>query len=139
MQGALTLNNNSLTGIPNPSGPLDATNKRWVESVLPLEHCHRLASVKGSPTTHTTNLDSSKVLSVVYRTIGSDIQLVFNFKSDLEDGVYAYDFHIDRGGDTKGVDLLLYRECGGSGYNSKTLYRFWAASSNASGKDYSVT
>ena len=139
MQGALTMNGNDLTGIPNPSGPLDAANKRWVDSALPDERWHRLVFVKGSPTSHTTDVDDSKVLRVVYRTVGNDIQLGLYFKSDLGDGVYAYDFDIDRGGDRKGVNVLLYGECWGSGYNSKTLYRFLAAFSNANGKDYSVT
>ena len=138
MQGDLSMGNNELTGIPNPTGPTDAANRRWVESVLPDETWHLLAHIKGSPTVHTTKVDDSKVQTTVYRVVGNDVQLGFYFKSDLEDGVYSFDFDTFRSGSTTGCDILLYGECGGSGYDSKTLYRFYAASANRSGKDYSV-
>ena len=75
---------------------------------------------------------------VTYRTAGNDIQLVFAFKSDLVDGIYTYDFDMRRSGSVVGCDIYLYGECGGSGYDSKTLYRFWARKSNQLGKDFSV-
>ena len=139
----LDMSNHKVTNLADPSEPADSANKRWVESVLPDEIWHIMAHIKGSPGTGNYNIvhkDDKIIQNIVYRTVGNDIQLIYNFKNDLAAGIYAYNFDVRSSGHTSGTNILLYGECGGSGYNCSTLYRYWAANKSESGKKfYTVT
>ena len=50
--------------------------------------------------------------------------------------MYSYEFEISSD-HTLGFDVYMYGECGGTGYDGKTLYRFWSTADNGSGKDFS--
>ena len=126
--GNLAMSEMRITNLGNPTDDLDATNKKWVESKIPKGLHHLMAYIKGSSDSHTVNRFTHNVLSVVYRKVGTNKQLVFNFRNDLSDGFYAYDFGIQKNGsDTAGLDIFLYRECGGSSFDSKVTCWFWAA------------
>ena len=128
-----------ITNLGLPTQDRDATNKSWVESKIPKGVYHLVTYVKGSPDSHTVEYKSDDVQSVTYRKVGNDKQLIFNFKNDLPDGFYVYDMDIRKNGnDTTGLDVYLYGECGESGYDSKTLYRFWAKNRNSTGEDCST-
>ena len=62
--------------------------------------------------------NNNDILSVTYRDISPDVQFAVSFKKDLLDGYYAYDIDLVRN-NVIALDLLLYGESGGSGYNSK--------------------
>ena len=131
------MSDHKIKNLADPTLDTDAANKRWVESVLPDETWHEIAEVRGSPSNYSKEIDDSMVQSVTYRSVGNDIQLSFALENDLRDGVYAYNFEINRGGDIGGCDLLFYGECGGSGFTSKSLHRFWGRTHNQNGKDFS--
>ena len=97
-----------------------------------------MAYLKGSPNSHTVEYKSDDVLRVTYRKVTPDTQLIFSFKNDLPDGLYAYDFDIrKKATSNNGVLVYLWGECGGSGYDCKLMYRFWGAQHNQSGQFFS--
>ena len=128
-----------ITALKDPVGPTDATTMRWVESKIPKGVYNLLAYVKGSPDSHTVEYKDDNVLSVTYRKVGTDKQLIFSFRNALIDGYYMYDFTIDKtGSDTTGVEVYLYGEAGLSDTNASTTYRFWASNKGSSGRDFAV-
>ena len=144
LTGELNMSNNKITNLGSPTDDADATKKSWVESKIPKGLHHLMVYVKGSPNSHTVEYKNDDILSVVYRDVGYDTngnpiskQLDFNFKSDLPDGFYTYDFDVDRNNDVS-MNVYLYGECGKSGYNSKTIYRYWASNFGTSGKDFGI-
>ena len=148
------MNHNRITNLPKVIDNEDAASVAWVkentvtsswvdtriDSKIP-RGLHRLvAFVKGSPDSHTVEYKDDSVLMIVWRKVGANKQLEFIFKDDLPNGFYTYDFDIQRNGsDGKGLDILLYGECGGAGYDSKVTYRFWAANKGTTGRDFSVS
>ena len=95
-----------------------------------------LLVLKGTVASHTVeHKDASLVNNVSLSKVGNETHLTINFKKDLAHGVYSYEFEISSD-HTSGFDLYMFGECGGTGYNGKSLYRFWS-SADLSGKDYS--
>ena len=133
------MSNNEITDLKDPVGPTDATTKQWVEAKIPKGLWGLVAYVRGSPNSHTVEYKSDDVLSVTYRKVTPDTQLIFSFKNDLPDGVYAYNFDV-RKNSTSNNGLLIYLlgKCGGSGYDCKLTYRFWGAQHNQSGQMFSA-
>ena len=140
LTGELDMGNNKITNVGSPTSDLDVTTKKWTVSLLSTLRLHKqIFKLKGNPESHSFESDDTIILSTVYRKVGNNVQLVINLKRDLPNGFYAYDMDITRTSNTsKGVDVLLYGECGGAGYNASTLYRFWSANVNQSGKDFSI-
>ena len=86
-----------------------------------------LAVVKGSVSSHTAeHKDSKLVISVNLQRSGRDTKLVINFNNDLTHGVYSYEFEVSSG-TNGGFNVYLFGECGGTGYDATTLYRYWAS------------
>ena len=133
MSGPLAMSGHEITGLKDPVGPTDATNKQWVEAQIPKGLWGLVAYVRGSPNSHTVKYKSDDVLSVTYRKVTPDTQLIFSFKNDLPDGVYAYNFDVRKNSTlNNGVLIYLLGECGGSGYDCKLTYRFCEAQHNQS-------
>ena len=141
LTGELDMGDNKITNVGSPASDSDVTTKKWTVGLLSTLRLHKqIFRLKGNPASHSFESDDTIILSTVYRKVGNNVQLVINLKHDLPNGFYAYDMDITRTGNTsKGVDVLLYGECGGSGYDASTLYRFWSANVNQNGKDFSVT
>ena len=57
-----------------------------------------------------------------YNKVGQDLKLSFHFGNDLSDGFYTYDADLWKN-TTTSMEVFTYGECGGSGFNSKTLHR----------------
>ena len=74
------------------------------------------------------------IQNVLLRKVGTDTELVLNFKKDLEHGIYSYELDISSDY-TDSFDIYMYGESGGSGFNASTLYRYWA-SDYLTGKDF---
>ena len=139
LKGTLNMTQNKITNLAKPTDDLDATNKSWVESKIPRGVYQIMAYVKGSPGSHTIEYMSDNILSITYRKVNSDTQLVFSFKNDLPDGFYVYDWDIRKNATPgKGVNIYLWGECGGSGFDCKLIYRYWGANSNQNGKEFAV-
>ena len=135
MAGSLSMGNNRITTLGDPVDRLDAVSKSWVEDQIPKGVWHLLAYVKGSPTSHTVEYKSNEVRSIVYRTVGNDVQLAFLFNNDLAGGYYKYDHDVRKtGNDTTGLDVFVYGEAGLSGTNSSTLYRYYVSNSKSGEK-----
>ena len=57
---------------------------------------------------------SDNVLSIIYRKVDPNMQLIFSFKNDLPDWFYAYDWDIRKNATPgKGVNIYLCGECRG--------------------------
>ena len=95
-----------------------------------------LLVLKGTVASHTVeHRDSSLMNNVVLREVGNDTQLTIHFKTDLEHGIYSYEFDISSD-HTSGFDIYMYRECGGTGFFVQAMYRYWSSSEFNSGKDF---
>ena len=79
--------------------------------------------------------DSKLVNSVSFRKVGNDTRIDVIFKKNLDHGIYSYEFDVssDR---TGGFDIYMYGECGGTGFNAETLYRYWSSTEFNTGKDF---
>ena len=95
-----------------------------------------LLVMKGSVSNHTVEHKDSTLNNVLLRKVGNDTQLTINFKEDLEHGIYSYELDISSD-HTSGFDIFMYGECGGTGFNSSTLYRYYS-SAYLSGKDFII-
>ena len=101
-----------------------------------------LIVVKGDGTDagNTLKHKDPTVSSYVLRKVGSNVQFSINFTQPLTHGVYTYEFDVisNLAG---GFDVSLYGECGESGYEGTSLYRFWAKDQPAGsvGKQFSYT
>ena len=122
MQGDLSMGNHELTDVKDPVGLLDAANKRWVESVLPKGVWTLLTYVKGIPGNYTI-YRSGDVRDVAYAKVGQDLKLTIHFNQYLPDGCYSYGMDLSKSTKTS-TQVYLYGECGGSGFDCKTLICF---------------
>ena len=89
-----------------------------------------------TPNSHTVEYKSSNVSSVNYVKVGQDLKLTFHFNNDLPEGYYSYDFDLCKS-TTTSMEMFLYGEAGGSGFDCKTLHRFWASNQD-SGQTYRI-
>ena len=119
LTGELDMGNNKITNVGSPASDSDVTTKKWTVDLLSTLRLHKqIFKLKGNPASHSFGSDDTIILSTVYRKVGNNVQLVINLKRDLPNGFYPYDMDITRTGNTpKGVDVLLYGECGGACYN----------------------
>ena len=94
--------------------------------------------VKGAPGVgnHTIEHKTTPVNNVVFRKVNNDTEFTVNFKNQLINGVYSYDFVISSE-HNGGFYVYMNGDCGENGYEVKTLYRFWASDVNNNGKEYS--
>ena len=59
-------------------------------------------------------------------------ELVINFINDLQDGIYAYDWDLERStGKNEAMNVYVYGECGNLGFTCKTIYRYYDSSNTA--------
>ena len=85
-----------------------------------------VVSVKGNVASHRRICKgSSLVQNVTLSKVGNDIKLEVDLKKDLPHGVYSYDFDIVSDF-ASGFNIYMYGDCGGAGFDAKTLYRYWA-------------
>ena len=90
-------------------------------------------SLKGKPNSHTvTHIDdmvdtpfngrSNNILD--FSKVGDSYQINFDVTPKLVDGIYAYEMDIVLTS-SRGYDIMLLGDCGGSGYNASTKYKYW--------------
>ena len=65
----------------------------------------------------TETLDFSKV--------GSSYQINFSVQPKLPNGVYTYEMDVVLT-TSRGYDVMLWGDCGGSGYNASSKYKYWS-------------
>ena len=65
----------------------------------------------------TKTLDFSKV--------GSSYQINFAVQPKLQNGVYTYEMDVVLT-TSRGYDVMLWGDCGGSGYNASSKYKYWS-------------
>ena len=65
----------------------------------------------------TETLDFSKV--------GSSYQINFSVQPKLPNGVYTYEMDVVLTA-SRGYDVMLWGDCGGSGYNASSKYKYWS-------------
>ena len=153
LKGVLNMGHNRIINLPKATDNEDVASVVWVkentltptqvdtkiDEKIPKGLWHLISYVKGSPSSHAVEYRNDNVLNVTYRKVLPDTQLIFSFKNDLPDGYYTYDWDIRKNATPgKGVNIYLLGECGGSGYDCKLIYRYWAANQNSNGREFSV-
>ena len=91
------------------------TFKRKPGSVTILRQDNMVDSPENERATKT--LDFSKV--------GSSYQINFSVQPKLPNGVYTYEMDVVLT-TSRGYDVMLWGDCGGSGYNASSKYKYWS-------------
>ena len=73
-----------------------------------------------------------------FKKVNKNTEFTVHFNNDLSQGLYSYDFTISSNRDD-GFDVYMYGDVGNDGYHANTTYRFWGASDNNHGADFSKT
>ena len=110
--GDLIMNDNLIRGPGNPENDTDATPRKWVEDRIkaytPKGSWELLVYFTGVPSgTHTLKHKDPMVASASLTGASHNQELTINFAKDLEDGIYALDFDLERA-TGKDVPLNLY-------------------------------
>ena len=92
--------------------------------------------VKGKPDNFTTYHKSSIVKSFDFKKVNKYTELTVHFNNTVPFGIYSYDFMISSDRDD-GFDVYLYGDVGKAGYKATTIYRFWGATDNSNGQQFS--
>ena len=139
-----TLENGGLVGLDSLTPSLKLFIKSLQEKKFNVNVS--LIVVKGDGVSNTVKHKDPTVNSYVLRNVGNDIQFSVNFTQPLTHGIYTYEFDVisTLAG---GFHVMMYGECGGTGYKGTSLYRFWAkdkptftpGNSNNAGKMFSFT
>ena len=66
---------------------------------------------------------STKALD--FSKVGSSYQINFSVQPKLPNGVYNYVVDVVLT-TSRGYDVMLWGDCGGSGYNASTKYKYWS-------------
>ena len=62
---------------------------------------------------------------VDFSKVGNSYQINFSVQPKLPSGIYTYEMDIVQT-TTRAYNIALWGDCGGSGYNASTKYRFWS-------------
>ena len=81
--------------------------------------------VRGTPTSHTVLYkDPSINGNPSFTSDASSVDLTVSFTNDLPNGIYEYSFDVFTTADMV-MKVFLYGECGGTGYDATTKYKYW--------------
>ena len=126
------MNNNRILNLPFPQTSGELVTKAFAEmhyydylNILPFE---------GTMTTHTiTHIDdmvdtpfngrSNQILD--FSKVGSSYQINFSVSPKLPKGIYGYEMDIVLTS-LVGYNISLWGDCGGSGYNAETKYKYFS-------------
>ena len=127
------MNNNRILNLPFPQTPGEIVTKAYAE----MHHYDYLniLTFEGTMNLHTiTHIDNmvdtpfngrSNTIIVDFSKVGSSYQIAFSITPKLPKGIYAYEMNIVLTSSV-GYNITLCGDCGGSGYNASTKYKYWS-------------
>ena len=69
------------------------------------------------------NMCSNKTLD--FSKVGSSYQINFGVSPKLSNGIYTYEMDVVLT-TSRGYNITLWGDCGGSGYNASAKYKYWS-------------
>ena len=120
------MNNNKITNLPFPSTSGEPITKGFVDKYYSQDYTN-LLTFKGTPNNITIirKDDSLSDSAVNFRKVNSSYEISFSFKNTLPKGVYSYEMNVVLTS-SRGYNITLWGDCGGSGYTASTMYKYWS-------------
>ena len=129
----IDMNGHRITGLPIiPLTPGEPITKGFVERYY--SDYTNIVTFKGKLNSFTiTHIDdmvdthvngrSNKTLD--FSKVGDSYQINFDVTPKLPNGIYTYEMGIVLT-TSRGYNIMLWGDCGGSGYNASTKYKYWS-------------
>ena len=129
----IDMNGHRITGLPIiPLTPGEPITKGFVERYY--SDYTNIMTFKGKPGSVTilrqdNMVDSPKngraTKTLDFSKVGSSYQINFSVQPKLPNGVYTYEMDVVLT-TSRGYDVMLWGDCGGSGYNASSKYKYWS-------------
>ena len=128
----IDMDNNRILNLPFPQTPGEPVTKAFAE--MHYYDYLNILTFEGTMTTHTiTHIDdmvdtpfnghSNQILD--FSKVGSSYQINFSVSPKLPKGIYGYEMDIVLTSSV-GYNISLWGDCGGSGYNAETKYKYFS-------------
>ena len=129
----IDMNGHRITGLPIiPLTSSEPITKGFVERYY--SDYTNIMTFKGKPSSVTilrqdnmvdlpANGRATKTLD--FSKVGSSYQINFSVQPKLPNGVYTYEMDVVLT-TSRGYNVMLWGDCGGSGYNASTKYKYWS-------------
>ena len=128
----IDMKNNRILNLPFPQSLGEPVTKAYAD--MHYYDYLNILTFEGTPTSHTvTHIDdmvdppfngrSNNILD--FSKVGDSYQINFNVTPKLPAGIYAYEMDIVLTA-SRGYNIALWGDCGGSGYNASTKYKYWS-------------
>ena len=129
----IDMNGHRITGLPTiPLTPGEPITKGFVERYY--SDYTNILTFKGKPGNVTILRQDNMVDSpengratktLDFSKVGSSYQINFSVQPKLPNGVYTYEMDVVLT-TSRGYDVMLWGDCGGSGYNASSKYKYWS-------------
>ena len=130
---SIDMNGHRITGLPiTPITSGEPITKGFVEKYY--SDYTNILTFKGKPGNVTILRQDNMVDSpengratetLDFSKVGSSYQINFSVQPKLPNGVYTYEMDVVLT-TSRGYDVMLWGDCGGSGYNASTKYKYWS-------------
>ena len=128
----IDMGNNRILNLPFPQSSGEPVTKAYAE----MQHFDYLniLTFEGTMNTHTvthiddmvdTPFNGRSNYIVDFSKVGTSYQIAFSVTPKLPKGIYAYEMNIELS-TSVGYNISLWGDCGGSGYDSSTKYKYWS-------------
>ena len=128
----IDMKNNRILNLPFPQASGEPITKAYAD--MHYYDYLNILTFEGTPNSHTvTHIDdmvdtpfngrSNNILD--FSKVGDSYQINFNVTPKLPAGIYAYEMDIVLTS-SRGYNIMLWGDCGGSGYNASTKYKYWS-------------
>ena len=124
--------NNRILNLPFPQSLGEPITKAFADMHI-LDNLNIL-TFEGTMNTHTvthiddmvdTPFNGRSNYIVDFSKVGTSYQITFSVTPKLPKGIYAYEMNIELSSSV-GYNVALWGDCGGSGYNASTKYKYWS-------------
>ena len=128
----IDMNNNRILNLPFPQTSGEPVTKAYGD--MHYYDYLNILTFEGTMNSHTiTHIDdmvgtpfNGRSNTIVdFSKVGSSYQIAFSVSPKLPKGVYAYEMNIVLTSSV-GYNITLWGDCGGSGYNASTKYKYWS-------------
>ena len=127
------MNGHRITGLPTiPLSSGEPITKGFVEQYY--ADYKNIMTFKGKPGNvtilHTDSMvdtpaNSRSTKTLDFSKVGDSYQINFDVIPKLPNGIYTYEMDIVLTA-SRGFNIMLWGDCGGSGYNASTKYKYWS-------------
>ena len=128
----IDMKNNRILNLPFPHTSGEPVTKAYAD--MHYYDYLNILTFEGTPNSHTvTHIDdmvdtpfngrSNNILD--FFKVGDSYQINFNVTPKLPSGIYAYGMDIVLT-TSRGYNIMLWGDCGRSGYNASTKYKYWS-------------